>query len=288
VLSAIGRPTAWALAATTAAAGLLAFTASPAAASVSGYYQQSATTVSNSVAKTARAECDNGWELMDAGAATTGASGDVVLDDVFADQSLDYATATGMELGGTATNWSVTSHITCALPSPGQEWVWEESAYDTLPYKSVRAECPGTKTVLGNGYTIRGGGGDVHVYAAEPDGGATTAATEVTVSAANAAGTARNWSVNAFLICADPLPGQRVVAVTSASNTGSKGVLASCGLIGTVLATGSTVAVDGPVGEIVVKDDYVSTEYTGWSYATNATGTATPWTITTYAFCVDA
>ena len=74
----------------------------------------------------------------------------------------------------------------------------------------------------------------MHVYAAEPDGGAATAATEVTVSAANAAGT-----------------------------------------------------VDGPVGEIVVKDDHVSTEYTGWSYATNATGTATPWTITTYAFCVD-
>ena len=69
ILSAIRRPAAWAIATTTAAAGLLAFTATPAAASVSGYYQQSASTARNSVAKTARAECANGWELMDAGAA---------------------------------------------------------------------------------------------------------------------------------------------------------------------------------------------------------------------------
>jgi hypothetical protein len=89
------------------------------------------------------------------------------------------------------------------------------SATDSVPVKTALARCPAGKQVTGVGGEITGGLGEVSMNRLEPN----AALTEVSVTAEELGiNSARQWNVQAYAMCADPIPGSQLVTVAGFSN----------------------------------------------------------------------
>jgi hypothetical protein len=128
-----------------------------------------------------------------------GATGEVMLDGIIPTASLQNVVARGIEDGdGTNGAWSLRPFRLCADPLPGLERVVAESRRSSAD-KHVTATCPAGKRVVGTGGEIVGGGGEVAMQYMIPD----AALAQVHVRGAeDQNGTAANWSVRAYAMCA--------------------------------------------------------------------------------------
>jgi hypothetical protein len=268
----------FAVALTAGSTGLLAGPAAASAATVPGIQVVESWSYRTSADKTVTVHCPAGKKVIDAGGLTSGGYGQVTMDDVFPDQDLNFVNVTGLETDPTGDAWWVVASAVCADPLPGLEWIKAKTASDSSSPKTLTVACSPGKTVLGNGYAITGGSGEVFVDEAVPNGGPGVAATQVALIGVEGDPYDDDWDLEGFLICAEPLPGQQVLS----DSVGS--AFASCG---DQVATGGTAELHNGTGTVVLSEDHVNlnNEFAG---AEDNDAETPGWWVTAYVFCVDA
>jgi hypothetical protein len=272
---------------TAGSAGLLAgpaVAAMAAAASVPGLEVVTAQGTYNSDDKTVTVHCPAGKKVIDAGGYIVAGFGKVTMDDVFPDPGLDFVNVTGLETDTFGGSWWAEASATCADPLPGLEWIKAETASNSSSTKTLTVACSPGKTVLGNGYAITGGSGEVFVDEAVPDGGPGVAATQVALIGVEGDPYDDDWDLEGFLICAEPLPGQQVLSRTTVHSTGDKGLSVGCG---DQVATGGTAELHNGTGTVLLSDDHAG-EHSASAAGSANDGTTQEWWVTAYAFCANA
>ena len=280
-------------------AGTLALTTGPASAAVPGLVRVSATSVDDaSNFKTVTATCPAGKQLTGTGYEIIGATGEVVIDELVPNGSTVTAptlvTLDAYEEDPLATPWSVTVYGICANPLPGLVRIAAVGPTNSDDFHTTTATCPVGKTLTGAGFTRAGIAGEAVVDDFLPNGSSAVAPTAITVGAFEAdPNFAFNWSLNAYAICADPLPGQSRVLLSGTSSSGdSHFATASCAPGKTL--TGAGFQVTGATGEAVI-DDFHPNGGTATGPTTITTGAfeADPnypsdWFVDTYGICANA
>jgi hypothetical protein len=130
----------------------------------------------------------------------TGATGEMYIDRMVPEPSLQAVTVRGIEgQGGAGGSWTLRSHMLCADPLPGLERVVATSL-STSQNKHATARCDAGKRVVGTGGELIGANGQVAIQYMIPD----TDLTRVHVRGAeDQDGTTANWAVRAYALCAD-------------------------------------------------------------------------------------
>jgi hypothetical protein len=275
--------------------GSLTIIATPAAAAVPGLIRVSATTSSTSQdAKDVAVSCPAGKQLVGTGARIDGGLGEVVLTALQPNGSPTVAPTSVLAIAREADpisgNWSLTVYGICANPLPGLVRISAtSSASQSEDLKSVGARCPAGKALVGTGFQIAGGHGQVTVVFVLPYG-PNPSDPMVGVFAAEVDLYYDNWRLTAYAICAIPPAGLRVYEARSANNSAdSKTVVAHCpplmGLLGTGLDSWGSyqkvlddVAPNG--GPTTAPTSVSVTQY-------EEDATAEPWTIVAYAICAN-
>lgn len=237
------------------AAGLLAATAvalslaaaAPASAAVPGLTQVAAVSPVSSVDKNVTVTCPPGRFVIGAGANVIGGGNEVALEQISPDVGLRTLTVRASEVDPTPALWSVRAVAQCAFAPPGLLRVITTSPTNSTD-KTVAATCPAGLRVLGAGYSISGGRGEVVVNALTPNAALDT----VEVQAGEDAVYAPSWSVSAIALCTGPLPGLSRAVAATVPNSRDKGVVAVCPA-GTV-AIGAGAGSTGAFGEIALTE----------------------------------
>ena len=171
----------------------------------------------------------------------------------------------GVEAGaGTARNWSVLAHATCAYPVPGLQRV---GGSDGPGYTHAAATCPSDKELIGVGGELSGAPGKVTMAMVSDD-----------FYGWNGLRQARVWgvvggispfpsfaSVYAWGICAYPLPGREVVSARRSSDGVVADVRVTCPSGKKVLGGGAGILASDPsrvYGNVVIDDIVASSDLT--------------------------
>jgi hypothetical protein len=187
-----------------------------------------------------------------------------------------------LALGLIAVNAALASPASAAVP--GLERVTATSA-STSGDKSARATCPSGKRVLGTGGEITGGLGQVVLDDITPD----SALTSVSVLAReDQDGTANNWSVTAYAICANPIAGLERVTATRISNS-VEFLFAEARCTGGKRVLGAGGDITGGLGQVVL-DGVVpdnNLRLVTVSGREDQDGTPSNWSVRAYAICAN-
>ncbi|XTZ18481.1 hypothetical protein ACQSSU_14490 [Micromonospora echinospora] len=238
-------------------AGVVAL-AGPATAAVPGLVRISTVSASNSNDfRSVTATCPVGKVLVGTGYEITGATGEVVVDDLRPNGGPATAptavTVGAYEADAFAGNWTITAYAICANPVAGLVRIAAVSSTDSGVFHSATAACPTGKVLTGTGFELNGITGEGTVDDFRPNGSAVSAPTAVTVGAYESDTFFGNWSATAYAICANPVPGLlRVTAVSALNSNDFRSVTAACPN-GRVL-TGAGFEIIGALGEAVVDD----------------------------------
>jgi hypothetical protein len=173
-----------------------------------------ATSYTSQASKTKTVSCPAGKKVLSTGGQVVGAGpGEVVMDDILPDSQLTAVTASAKTLGtGTGTSWRLRVYAVCALPPDGLKRSEAASAFNSDRSKQATAACPdNTDRVVGAGVQVAGGDGRVTPNEIMVDADLR----RVTVRAEEAISTANAWSVRAYAVCAQPVPGLKAVTAES-------------------------------------------------------------------------
>jgi hypothetical protein len=192
--------------------------------------------------------------VIDGSAYLTGGNGKVVIDKIYPSDDLTQVSVEGKATDpGSQGSWSITAVAVCADKPSGLERQIGYSLNDSNSPKAVPASAScalSNKTMLGTGFDIVGGDGEVGVYSVVPTVDAAGRADGVDVNAVETDPLSTNWEVHAIAICADATYPQLVVSSAAWPTNGpNSGVTVYCPY-GSV-ATGTGFAVNDALGEIV-------------------------------------
>jgi hypothetical protein len=218
------------------AAGTVAVTfatpAAPAAASLPGLVYVGASTGSDSnVFKSINVFCPSGTTIVGGGYDINGPDGAVVLDDFIPSPNGDHLTVSAGEIvgpgepsDGTTANWSVSGTAICMQRPAGWQVVTQTSRFAPGPSGSITASCPFGKALIGGGESLQQGFGQISTSELRfGDNFITASAVD------DEDGFSGSWSVSAYAVCANPLPGLQIVSAAQAPSSDSpKAMLASC------------------------------------------------------------
>jgi hypothetical protein len=239
--------------------GSLAIIATPAGAAVPGLIRVSATSGSTSDdTKTMVVACPAGKQLVGTGARIDGGGGEVGLTSLWPDGSPTVAptsvTAIAQEADPISGNWTLTVYGICANPLPGLVRISERSTWqDSMDFKTATPTCPSGKFVVGTGFSIVHGRGQVAVGAVTP-GGSGPMPNEVYVNAAESDQPySEDWWVYAFAICATPPAGLTVYTAETRSDSVDKFIVAQCPFGKRLLGAG-VLEPHGPFGHLVLAE----------------------------------
>jgi hypothetical protein len=194
----------------------------------------------------------------------------------------------------TAESWDQTAYAICATPLPGLERVFVPSNADSFD-KTVTAECPAGKQVVGvggdltNGYRVYLADrpyafGNVVMNSLIPNG-----PTGVAVRAfEDETGFDQDWSLRAYAICANPPPGLQTVFASSPNDSAElKIVTASCPSGKNLLGTGGDIF--GGQGQVVIDDlrPNAALKNVTVTGIEDQTGYSGNWQATAYAICAN-
>ena len=142
--------------------------------------------------------CPNTKVVIGTGAEIHGGGGSVVIREMRPDPDplVPSAVATGEVLGVYDKPWSITVYAVCADPLPGYEVVTAPTPLNSTFTKGAQANCPSGKRLLGTGFEIIAGSGEVGPIqiAPLPAGVSTTAIEHSTYQG--------DWRLYAHAICA--------------------------------------------------------------------------------------
>ncbi len=241
--------------------GSLAIIATPAGAAVPGLIRVSATSGSTSDdTKTMVVACPAGKQLVGTGARIDGGGGEVGLTSLWPDGSSTVAptsvTAIAQEADPISGNWTLTVYGICASPLPGLVRISERSiANQSEDFKLATPMCPSGKFVVGTGFSIVHGRGQVAVGAVHPKTptGDGSMPNMVYVNAAESDPYSETWTVYAFAICATPPAGLTVYTAETRSDSVDKFVVAQCPFGKRLLGAG-ILEPHGPFGHLVLAE----------------------------------
>jgi hypothetical protein len=186
--------------------------------------------------------------------------------------------------------WQVPDRgVASAATVPAATVVSQVTPFDSNSPKTVTASCPAGKRVIGGGGRINGAQ-HVVLTRLQPVHDSTGATPDRYVVAASEdqIGFAGTWALQAYAICADPLPGLQIVsAISAAGSEPFQGVSASCPA--GKLAVGAGGRINSGGGQVAL-----STQAEGSSFSTRTTaagmedpdGFAGTWSVTAFAVCV--
>jgi hypothetical protein len=269
-----------------AAAALLALALTAVAtAAVPGLERVARTSESNSTnIKVNGSPCPPGKRLLGLGGDITGGLGQVLMNKLR--PGLSGATVIAVEdRDGTAANWFVRTYSICATPPAGLVIV-PATGPSNSNNKHITAPCPLGKRVLGAGGEIVGQESRVVMNDIVPDANLT----KVTVRGVeDQNGTAGNWSVRAYAICANPPAGLKLVEGFSAHDSAAaKSARAVCPSGKRVVGAGSEIS--GGLGQVLLDDLTPDQALTGVTVTgfEDQDGTAADWRVHAYAVCATA
>jgi hypothetical protein len=187
-----------------AASGLVA---TPAAAAVPGLlYITAETGFDSSVYKSVRAICPGARQAVGGGYVLAGAEGSVVLDD-FIPSTNSFLVGAGEIVdpggsSGTSESWQIRATVVCANPLPGYTIVSNTSDFTRGAPRPIDATCPAGTVAIGGGASLSNGWGQISIVNME-------VLTDVVIAAGieDQDGYSGNWSITAYAICANSLPG---------------------------------------------------------------------------------
>lgn len=164
---------------------------------------------------------------------------------------------------------------------PGVQRVTVSSISDSASFKTVTANCPAGKVVVGAEYSISNGLGSVVLDDLVPT------QSSVRVGAReDANGTTTSWLVRATAVCANPLPGYEIITAKSPATSEGKSAIASCPAGKQLIGSGANM--DGGFGEVVLDALIPSTSsLTVTSFEGDNGGTANNWSVTARAICAN-
>lgn len=170
--------------------------------------------------KSATAQCPAGMVVTGGGFSTAtgvGNDGSVVMDEMIIRDN--FVTGTAYEdVNGTSANWGITVIAVCANPVPGYEIKLGRSVNTGSEFeKPAVATCSPGKVVIGGGFGVTGGLGDVVVDELLPG------STQVFTKAFEGkAGTTRNWFLDVYAVCAFQPQGWEIVNKTGPIHSSGK------------------------------------------------------------------
>ena len=264
-----------------AAAIAVTVPASPAAAQVAGRDVVTVNTALTSDNKSITANCDSGQRVIGGSAWLVRADGDVRIVDMIPRTDYLYVFAREDE-DGTSASWQLFASAVCADPIPGMDIVERTSTVSSDPWNSVAADCTGGDQLLGTGYRVNNGNGQVGL-----DDLKVTSSTRLTVWAyEDGAGYGSNWSVTAFAVCAPAPAGLEIVSEESTGTSDDTAALGAFCPNGKVTLGGGG-QVDGGGGQVIIDDLYKSEdEYRIRAYEDDD-GTNNVWHLHAYAICAN-
>ncbi|MET7396895.1 hypothetical protein ABZS66_25770 [Dactylosporangium sp. NPDC005572] len=264
---------------TAVAAVAVTVAATPASAAVVGREVITYNTGRTSDDKPATARCSTGKVVIGTAAWMVNAAGEVRITQLIPRLTEVFAYAMEDE-DGTSAEWDLYVSAVCANPYPGLVIESETVSSSGAPWRSASATCPTGKHVLGTGFWIDRGYGQVgiekvsifdtdQVYALawEDD-------TEYSGS----------WEVTAYAICSPPLPGLEIVATSSTLDSGYvQSQTASCPR-GKVLIGGAG-GVEYGSGQVVVEDFFNDDRRYTITAFEDDDGDVSTWGLEAYAIC---
>jgi hypothetical protein len=155
---------------------------------------------------------------------------------------------------------------------------------NTVASKTALATCPAGKQVVGVGGEIRGGLGTVTMNRLEPDPALKT----VTVKADELDGdSANNWSVQAYAMCANPIPGSHLVSGARFSNGFSEAqARATCPTGEKLLGLGGEIDQETGPGTVVLTGMRLAASSLGDVRAQERpAGDSANWRVTAHGIC---
>jgi hypothetical protein len=90
---------------------------------------------------------------------------------------------------------------------------------DSSTQKTVAADCPTGKRVVGGGGDVLNGNGEVVLDRLEPESATTGQERFVAGASEDGTGYADSWQLTAYALCADPHPGQQILTAVPSTGT---------------------------------------------------------------------
>lgn len=266
----------------------------PASAAVPGLQYVTASTGSDSfVYKSVRVFCPAGTQVVGGGYELVGAEGSVVLDD-FIPAANSMLVGAGEVVGpgepadGTTESWQVRATAVCANPLPGYSIVSDTSAFTQGFSRSALASCPTGTPAIGGGASLSNGFGQISITDLHVSGGSASVR-----AIDDEDGYSGSWSVTAYAICANALPGLRTVGSASgAGSTSLRAVTAPCRPAQQVLGAGWSVF-QGAIATEQLLNIHASVSGGGAAPGVTALGSedangfSGDWRVVAYAVCAD-
>jgi hypothetical protein len=175
-----------------------------------GLVRISATSVDNQSEdfKGAAAVCPTGKRMVSSGFSIGLAQGQATVRSVLpvgtapGDPVPYYASVAAAESDLYSGNWSLIAYAICATAPAGLQSYFASSARNSAD-KSVVAQCPAGKAMLGAGLSNGGPVGQIVLDDYVPSGGPTTAPTSILVTEYEEDAVAEDWDFVAYAICAN-------------------------------------------------------------------------------------
>jgi hypothetical protein len=188
-------------------------------------------------------------------------------------------------VAGVALVFAGALQVVTAVPAsaavPGLQVVSAVSAADSSSPKSALATCPAGKRVIGTGFYIDGVEGRVSIDDLIP-----TATTVLATGYETQPGTNAIWWIRAFAVCANPLPGLEIVAVSSGADSMTKATTATCPAGKQALGSGAAIAAG--TGEVMLDALVPSGAAVSAVAYEDGDGTTAAWTLSAFAICASA
>jgi len=197
------------------ALGLQVATAGPAAAIPGLQNVSAASPVDSSVSKSVVATCPAGKQVVGGGGQLTVITGEASITRLAPTATADgYEARAYEDADGFAGNWGLIVTAVCANPPPGYEIQTAVSPVGSPATANVTATCSSGHQVLGTGGAVSRGHGSVVLTGFLP-APITGPNTVLALGAEVQGGTTNSWTVTAWAICANVVPGYKVEATTS-------------------------------------------------------------------------
>jgi hypothetical protein len=187
--------------------------------------------------------------------------------------------------------------LTAALQVPGQgvasaatvptaSVVSGITPFDSTASKTIAAQCPAGKQVIGGGARVSGA---QHVVLTRLEPVHTsTGDSYVAAASEDQTGFAGTWALLAYAICADPPTGLQIVSATGAAGSSAfQGVSATCPP--GKLAIGAGGRINGGMGQVdlnTIAEGMVLSARTTAGGREDVNGFSGTWSVTAYAVCV--
>lgn len=232
--------------------------------------------------KEALAVCPTGTRILGGGGYLSGGGRQVGFVRLQALGSSDRFAVGAAENGAYASSWRVHAYGICGQAPAGLGYISFQTVSDSNGYKIATASCPAGKRLISVGARTTNGGGNVVIDDLRPNATLTSA---TVTGYEDEAGYAGNWSLWAYGVCANPLPGLQLVTVTSAVNSIDKAISAPCPAGKRLHGVGAET--NGGVGQAIhagVYPDAALTTAVDVSVE-DPTGIAGNWYTRSYAIC---